>query len=150
MFARFTKRAERVVKLAQTIAREYELDYVGTEHILLAIAREGQGWGAGILLDKGLTEQSLQPALERLIKQNMEDTWVFGRLPGTPHFRNVVARAVQSADQLGCEGIGTEHLLLALLAEEGCIAHQALTQAGLSFDAVCDRVRRKLESDPQN
>lgn len=142
MHARFTERAESVVQLADSIAREYEQDYVGTEHVLLAIRREGTGVGSRLLEQRGISEAMVREQIDRFIKKSMEDTWVFGRLPGSPHFRNVVAQAVEFAGKLGKSKVCTEHLLLALLKETGSVAFNALDALGVTFDQVYDEAVR--------
>ena len=133
-------RVDRVVKLANSIARDYEQEYVGTEHILLAIIREGTGLGATLMAKFGATEDKVEAQIAKLIKDSLEDTWVFGRLPGSPHFRNVVARAIKEARELKSTNVCTEHLLLALLVEKGCVAYSALKALGLSAKAVREEV----------
>jgi ATP-dependent Clp protease ATP-binding subunit ClpC len=142
MYEQLSERVNRVIKLANQIAHEYEQEYVGTEHVLLAIAREGSGLGAQLLRDKGLTEAKLKAEVDKLIQASLEDTWVFGRLPGTPHFRNVVARAIEEARGLKSKTVCAEHLLLALLAEKGCVAYEALRSAGMTLKSVRQEVMR--------
>jgi ATP-dependent Clp protease ATP-binding subunit ClpC len=136
MYEKFSPNVERVIKLAEEIAREYDMEYVGTEHVLLAIQREGTNIGAQILTRHGITGQTLRKEIDRLTQKSMEDTWVFGRLPGTPHFKNVVAIAIEQARQLESKDVRSEHLLLALLRESGSVAHQALRNLGLSHEAA--------------
>ena len=136
MYTKFTKRVEKVVKLANVIAREYDLDYVGTEHVLLAIRREGTGLGSQVLEERGISEARLKEEIDRLTKKSMEDTWVFGRLPGTPHFRNVVADALEQAQEIKADRLRTEHLLLALLKEKGSVAYNALHALDCTFDNI--------------
>jgi len=134
MYERLTKRVENVIKrLAPAIAREYDLDYVGTEHVLLAIEREGTGIGARMLHDHGIDGSKLKDEVDKLVKKSMEETWVFGRLPGTPHFRNVMATAIEQARQLESTEVCTEHLLLALLKEKGSVACTALRNLKLTY-----------------
>lgn len=132
MYQHLSDRVNKVVKLANRIAREYDQEYVGTEHVLLAIAREGTGVGAQILTNHGANEDQLKTEVDKLIKASLEDTWVFGRLPGTPHFKNVVARAIEEASKLKSKDVCTEHLLLGLLAEKGSVANGALRAMGIS------------------
>jgi ATP-dependent Clp protease ATP-binding subunit ClpA len=74
-----------------------------------------------------------------LVKKQLEETWVFGRLPGTPHFKNVMATAIRQCQQLGAKEVCTEHLLLALLKEGGSVAQKALKAQGISYnDAKAD------------
>ena len=145
MYQHMNKPLERVIKVAHEIAREYEQEYVGTEHLLLAIARDDDGGVAGqVLCECGATEQKTRAAVDKLIQASLEDTWVFGRLPGTPHFRNVMAKAIEEAKALGSNEIGTEHLLLGLLLEKGSVGYEALKSLGLTPKTVRDHVRRLI------
>ena len=146
MYTKFTQRVEAVVKLARDIAREYEIDYVGTEHILLAIAREGTGLGAELLSERHIDEAKLRAQVDVLIKKSMEDTWVFGRLPGSPHFRNVVATALEEAERTKASELRTEHLLLALLQEKGSVAYRALTALGCSYEELRSAVVARTQT----
>jgi|CXWL01.1.fsa_nt_gi ATP-dependent Clp protease ATP-binding subunit ClpC len=147
MLPRSSQRVAVVIKLANQIAREYEREYVGTEHVLLAIAREGSGVGAAILQKNRISEEKLRREIDLLIKKQLEETWVFGRLPGTPHFKNVVASAIKECQEIGAKDVCTEHLLLALLLEKGSVAYKALKAAGLTYDqAVKDA--RQLSAGP--
>ncbi len=136
MYEKFSPRVDKVVKLANEIAREYDQEYVGTEHVLLAVLREGTGIGAKVLLARNVTEGRMREAVDRLIKKSLEETWVFGRLPGTPHFKNVIATAIEQARQLESKEVCTEHLLLALLRERGSVAYQALRELGVKYTDV--------------
>jgi len=131
-----SKRAERIIGLAKEAAREYEQGYVGTEHLLLATVREGTGLGAKILIDHGATEERIRDQIDKLVKVRLQETWVLGRLPGTPHFKDILARAGEQARGLGNWQICSVHLLLALLAEKGSMGHQVLRALGLSSDTI--------------
>ena len=134
MLPRSSPRVAELVKISNQIAREYDQEYVGTEHLLLAIQREGTGVGAGILQKRGVTVEKLRAEVDRLVKQSMEETWVFGRLPGTPHFKNVMARAIEQCQQLETDTVRTEHILLALLKERGSVACTALANLGVTYE----------------
>ena len=136
MLPKSSQRVAEVIKIANRIAREYEREYVGTEHVLMAIQREGTGIGATVLAKRGITADKLRAEVEKLIKKQMEETWVFGRLPGTPHFKNVVANAIAQCQAVGAKEVCTEHLLLALLLEKGCVAYKALQGVGLTFETA--------------
>lgn len=131
-----TKRAERILQLARQIAREYGQGYVGTEHLLLAILREGEGTGAQFLIEHGATEKRMAEEIERLSQDCLHETWVLGRLPGTPHFRDVIAKAADEARGRGNWQIGSLHLLLALLTEKQSVGYKALQAAGITSDLV--------------
>lgn len=136
MLPKSSHRVAEVIKIANRIAREYDLEYVGTEHVLLAIEREGTGIGATVLAKRGITADKLRDEVDKLVKKQLEETWVFGRLPGTPHFKNVVAIAIRQCQELEDKEVCTQHLLLALLKERGCVAYKALKNLGLSSDVV--------------
>jgi ATP-dependent Clp protease ATP-binding subunit ClpA len=139
--------ARVIVDLANDIAHEYELEFVGTEHILLAILRHNQGLGARVLKMLGVTEENARQTVDRLVERSKEDTWVFGRLPGSPHYRRVIEVAIEQANQLEAKQIGSEHLLLALLRERGTIAQKALAMLGVSFKKCREAVLRYAEQD---
>ena len=136
MLPKSSERVSQVIKLANRIAHEYDLEYVGTEHLLLAIQREGTGVGAAILAKRGITEEKLKAEIEKLVKAQMEETWVFGRMPGTPHFKNVMATAIEQCQQLESRQVCTEHILLALIKEKGSVAQKALQGLSLDYDAA--------------
>src|SRR3972149_6160383 len=136
MYETLSPRVHNVIKLANAIAREYEQEYVGTEHVLLAIAREGTGLGGQILESAGATESRIRSEVDKLIKASLEDTWVFGRLPGSPHFRNVMAKAIEEARKLKSAEVCSEHLLLGLLTETGSVGQSALKSLGLTTKSV--------------
>lgn len=136
MYEKLAEETDRVIKTANVVAREYEQEYVGTEHLLLAMLREEAGRGASLLKQAGVSEGKAKAAVDRLMKQSMEDTWVLGRLPGTPHFRNVVAAAIEEAREFESKEVRTEHLLLALLAEKGSVAAAALAELGVKAGQI--------------
>lgn len=149
MYEKLSKRVEGVIKDAHKIAREYEEEYVGTEHVLLAISREGTGVGAKVLLKNGANPENIKEQIDQLIQRSMEETWVFGRLPGTPHFKNVVAGAIEAARQLESKEVCTEHLLLALLKEEGSVAYNALRNLNLRLETVRNDVVELVDPIPK-
>lgn len=147
MYEHLNKHLASIIKRAHEIAKEYEQEYVGTEHLLLAIAGEGRGVASQVLSDLGATEAKAKAAVDRLIKDSLEDTWVFGRLPGTPHFRNVMAKAIEEARNLGSKEVCTEHLLIGLLLEKGSVGYEALKSLGLTPKAVREKVRTVIHKD---
>ena len=136
MLPKSSQRVGEVIRLANQLARDDELEYVGTEHVLVAILREGTGIGAAALVKNGITMDALRREIVRLMKTRMEDTWVFGRLPGTPHFRNVMSAAVRQCKKLGAAEVCTEHVLLALRKQRGCTAQKVLSALDLSYDQL--------------
>jgi ATP-dependent Clp protease ATP-binding subunit ClpC len=136
MLPKSSKRVAVVMQLANEIAHEYDQEYVGTEHVLLAIHREGEGVGGVLLRNRGVTFGTLRKEVDKLVQKSMEETWVFGRLPGTPHFKNVMATAIDQCQQLRNEEVCTEHLLLALSREKGSVAQRALKALGMAFEDI--------------
>jgi len=149
MYEKLTPRMESIIKLAQRVAREYDRDYVGTEHLLLAILRDGQSVGAAILKNAGVELDRAKVVVERLIRDSLEDTWVFGRLPGSPHFRNVMAAAIEEARQLESKFVCAEHLLIALAREKGSVASAALAELKVSPPLLRKAITEHIESDSQ-
>ena len=136
--------ADAVLKLANEIAHEFELEYVGTEHILLAILRHGRGLGPKVLQAFKVDEARARAEIDKLLQRDKEDTWVFGRLPGSPNYKNVMALAIDEATQLEAKAIGSEHLLLSLLREKGSAGQRALYKLGVSLKACRAEVLRQL------
>jgi ATP-dependent Clp protease ATP-binding subunit ClpC len=139
--------ARAVVNLANEIAHEFELEYVGTEHVLLAILRHGDNIGARALRSLGIDEEKVRTALDELVERAKEDTWVFGRLPGSPHYRNVIERAMEIADQLESKAITSAHLLLALFHDQQSTARRILVGHGANLKKCRDAVLRELATN---
>jgi ATP-dependent Clp protease ATP-binding subunit ClpA len=135
-----TKRADQIIRLAKEIARGHGQGHVGTEHLLLAIVREGHGLGARLLMENGATDARLTEEVDRLVQDRLQETWVMGRLPGTPHFKDVLAKAAQETRGRGNWQICSIHLLLALLAERDATACKALANLNITPEMV----RRQL------
>ncbi len=136
MHAKLSSRVERVIELARKIAGEAEQEYLGTEHVLLAVFQEGTGVGAKLLVHFGVDEDRLKATIERFVRAGLEQTWVFGRLPGSPYLKNVVATAVEMAGELSSPEVCTEHLLLAMLKEDESVAKQVLADLGITYESA--------------
>lgn len=135
-----SKTVEEAIRVATDIARSYERDYVGTEHLLLAIARQPDSIGGRILADRNIAPATIRKEVDRLAANNLDETWVFGRLPGTPHFKNVMAHAIEEVRASGSRMICTQHLLLGLLAEKDSVAERALRNLDVSAEIVRDAI----------
>ncbi len=141
---RLTADGRAILNLANEIAHEYELEYVGTEHVLLAILRHNDSVGARVLAKLGLSEEKVRARVAEIVQRAKEDTWVFGRLPGSPHYRDVIERAMAIADQLESQHIGSEHLLLALFHDKDSTAQHALSTLGVTLKKCRDAVLAEL------
>ncbi|HDM37572.1 MAG TPA: NDP-hexose 4-ketoreductase, partial [Candidatus Omnitrophica bacterium] len=145
MFERFTERARKVVLLAKGEAKRFNHDYIGTEHILLGLLKEGKGVAAAVLKNLGLSLNKIRLEIEKLVKQG-PPTKIEGDVPFTPRAKKVMELAMEEARALGHNYIGTEHLLLGLIAEGEGVASQVLLNLGLDLDRVRKEVMELLGS----
>ena len=129
MFERFTDRARRVIVLAQEEARALKHNYIGTEHLLLGLIREGEGVAAKALAAKGVELDAARSQIEEMIGKGSASPT--GHIPFTPHARQVVELSLREALQLGHSYIGTEHLLLGLIREGEGVGTQVLIKMGV-------------------
>jgi ATP-dependent Clp protease ATP-binding subunit ClpC len=116
MFERFTDQARRIVVLAQEEARMLSHDYIGTEHILLALIREGTGIAARALGSLGITEETARHQVEEIIARGRKDP-PRGHIPFTPRAKKTLELSLREAIALGSTSIGTEHILLGLIRQ---------------------------------
>ena len=142
MFERFTDRARRVVVLAQEEARMLEHNYIGTEHLLLALIHEGEGVAATALRALDVDLDTLRREVEALVGRGQQPA--SGHIPFTPRAKKVLELALRESVQLGHDFIGTEHLLLGLVREGEGPAAQVLAQRGIELDAIRQQVIRLL------
>ena len=143
MFNRFTERARKVLVLAKEEARRFNHDYIGTEHILLGLIREGEGVACAVLQNLGIDLNRLRRELERLISPG-GITMVRGDLPFTPRAKKALELAAEEARNLGHNYIGTEHILLGLLREEEGLAAQVLYGLGVDLEKVKEEIASLL------
>ena len=116
-FDKFTERARKVLQLAQEEAQRFNHNYIGTEHLLLGLVREGEGVAAKVLGNLGVELNKVRSAVEFIIGRG--DRMVIGDISLTPRAKKVIELAVEEARRLNHSAISTEHLLLGLLREEG-------------------------------
>lgn len=143
MFERFTERARRVLGLAQEEAKRLGHDYVGTEHILLGLVREGEGVAAEVISNLGISLESIRIEVEKVAPKGSE-MLTYGDVPFTPHAKRVLELSVEEARRLGHNYIGTEHLLLGLIREGEGIGSKVLINLGISLDTVRDEAMNLL------
>ena len=146
MFNRFTERARKVILLAKEEAKRFNHDYIGTEHILLGLVREGEGVAAAVLASFGLSPDKIRLEVEKLVQPG-PTTVVSGDLPFTPKAKKVIELAMEEARALGHNYIGTEHLLLGLIREGEGVASQVLVNLGLELEKVREEVMNLLGSE---
>src|SRR5512139_561739 len=132
MFEKFTERGRKVIIFAKEEAEKRQNDYLGTEHLLLAILREDDGLPVAILKKMGLTVEELRMEIERNLPAGM-NLLTFGDIPFTPRAKKVLELAVEEARLLGHNYIGSEHLLLGLIREDEGIAGKILRNLGANL-----------------
>ena len=143
----FTERVRQVLAMAREEAGRLHHEYVGTEHILLGLIREGDGVGATALRNLSVDLDGLRHRVEEAVKRGDAARSVGPDLPYTSRAKKVLELAMSEARTLHHSYVGTEHLLLGLLLEEKGIAAQVLTAAGADTERVRDEVLRILGTD---
>jgi ATP-dependent Clp protease ATP-binding subunit ClpC len=136
-FDKFTERARKVLSLAQEEAQRFNHNYIGTEHLLLGLVREGDGVAAKVLNNLGVSLERARQAVEYIIGQG--DRIILGEIGLTPRAKKVIELAVDEAQRLGHHYIDAEHLLLGLLREGEGIAAGVLESLGVNLE----RARRE-------
>jgi ATP-dependent Clp protease ATP-binding subunit ClpC len=142
MFERFTDRARRVVVLAQEEARMLNHNYIGTEHLLLGLIREGEGVAAKALESLGISLDAVRQQVEAIIGPGLQAP--SGHIPFTPRAKKVLELAPREASALGHHYIGTEHILLGLIREGDGVAAQVLVTLGADLNRVRQQVIQLL------
>ena len=145
MFNRFTERARKVIILAKEEARRFNHDYIGTEHILLGLIREGEGVAAAVLQKLEVSLENIRLEIEKLVQPG-PTTQIIGDIPFTPRAKKALELAAEEARSLGHNYIGTEHLLLGLIREGEGIASQVLLNLGMDLNSVRNEVMSLLGS----
>jgi ATP-dependent Clp protease ATP-binding subunit ClpC len=148
MFGRFTERAQKVLVLAQEEARRFHHTFVGTEHILLGLVREGEGIAAKVLLSLGVELDSVRSEIEKLIGKGDQRSVPQG-VNYTPRAKKVIELAIEEGQNLGHNYVGTEHLLLGLIREGEGIAAQVLTNLGVDLARGRKSVLSLLSGDDE-
>jgi len=143
MFERFTDRARKVMQLANQEAQRFNHEYIGTEHILLGLVKEGSGVAANVLKNLDIDLKKVRLEVEKFV-QTGPDMVTIGRLPQTPRAKKVIDYSIEEARNLNHNYVGTEHLLLGLLREQEGVAAQVLMSLGLKLEDVREEVLNLL------
>ena len=146
LFDKYTDRAKRVLMLAQEEARRFNHNYIGTEHLLLGLVREGEGIAAKVLYDMGVDLTKVRSAVEFIIGRGERVN--VGDISLTPRAKKVIELAQEEARRLGHNYIGTEHLLLGLVREGEGIAAGVLESLGVSLEKVRQKVIQSVSQQP--
>ena len=143
MFERFTDRARKVMQLANQEAQRFNHEYIGTEHILLGLIKEGSGVAANVLKNLDVDLRKIRLEVEKLV-QSGPDMVTMGKLPQTPRAKKVIEYSMEEARNLNHNYVGTEHILLGLLREQEGVAAQVLMNLGLRLEDVREEVLNLL------
>ncbi len=151
MFDRFTDRARKVMGLARQEATRFNHEYIGTEHVLLGLVKEGSGVAANVLKNMNVDLKKIRMEIEKIVKTG-PNMVTMGQLPFTPRAKKVLELSLEEASNLGHNYIGTEHLLLGLIRENDGIAAQVLMNLGIKLEDVREEVLEFLgaESPPES
>lgn len=139
MYEKFTDRARKVMQLANQEAQRFNHEYIGTEHILLGLIKEGSGVAANVLKNLGVNLGRIRLEVEKLVRSG-PDVVAMGKLPQTPRAKKVIEYSMEEAQDIGDNHVGTEHILLGLLREEEGVAAIVLLNLGLKVDKVRQEV----------
>ena len=143
MYERFTDRARKVMQLANQEAQRFNHEYIGTEHILLGLVKEGSGVAANVLKNLEVDLRKIRLEVEKLVQSGPEMVTV-GKLPQTPRAKKVIEYSMEEARNLNHSYVGTEHILLGLLREQEGVAAQVLMNLGLKLEDVREEVLNLL------
>ena len=143
MYERFTDRARKVMQLANQEAQRFNHEYIGTEHVLLGLIKEGSGVAANVLKNLDVDLRKIRLEVEKLV-QSGPDMVTMGKLPQTPRAKKVIEYSMEEARHLNHNYVGTEHILLGLLREQEGVAAQVLMNLGLKLEEVREEVLNLL------
>ena len=143
---KFTERAKKVLVFAQDEATRFNHNYIGTEHLLLGLVREGEGIAAQVLTNLGVELNKVRNAVEFIIGRG--ERMVVGDISLTPRAKRVIELSIEEARRLGHNYIGTEHLLLGLVREGEGIAAGVLESLGVNLEKVRAQVVQLVSQNP--
>src|ERR1700745_2716843 len=151
MYERFTDRARKVMQLANQEAQRFNHEYIGTEHILLGLVKEGSGVAANVLKNLDVDLRKIRLEVEKIVQHGQGgEQVVMGRLPHTPRAKKVIEYSIEEARNLNHNYVGTEHLLVRLLREKEGVAAQVLMNLGLKLEDVREEVLNLLGHNMPN
>ncbi|MBT4011568.1 MAG: ATP-dependent Clp protease ATP-binding subunit, partial [Planctomycetaceae bacterium] len=143
MYERFTDRARKVMQLANQEAQRFNHEYIGTEHVLLGLVKEGSGVAANVLKNLDVDLRKIRLEVEKLVQSGPEMV-TMGKLPQTPRAKKVLEYSMEEARSLNHNYVGTEHILLGLLREQEGVAAQVLMNLGMKLEDVREEVLNLL------
>jgi ATP-dependent Clp protease ATP-binding subunit ClpC len=150
VFERFTEGARKATSLGRQEALRLDSEFIGDEHLLAGLLKEGRGLGSRVLLEAGVVLEDFWRAVGSVGPEPRTGP-TLGQLPFTQRARRAIELAGEATSSLGNDGIGTEHLLLGLLKDPDCVASRALLHLGLKPETLRDAVLQGIaagEGDP--
>lgn len=136
MYERFTDRSRKVMQLANQEAARLNHEYIGTDHILLGLVKEGGGIAASLLANLDVDLRKIRLEVEKRVQPGQGNDVIMGRLPHTPRAKKVIEYAIEEARLLNTNYVGTEHLLFGLVRENEGVAAQVLNDLGVTMDKL--------------
>ena len=144
MIYKFTNKAKKAIEIANDISIQLGHNYIGTEHILYGLVKEGEGSAAKVLNNKGITEENVKEKIEELlgIGKEIKETLGF-----TPRTKRVLENAFLEAKRIGYNYIGTEHLLLAIMKEDDCVAIRIITDLDVEISKIYSEIAKVINEE---
>ncbi len=144
MIYKFTNKAKKVIEIANDISIEFGHNYIGTEHILYGLVKEGEGIAAKVLLNKGITDEKIYKKIEELLGKGKE---IKESLGFTPRSKKVLENAFLEAKRIGYNFIGTEHLLLAIIKEDNSIAVRIISELKVEIPKIYNEIAKVINEE---
>ena len=136
MYERFTDRSRKVMQLANEEAQRLNHEYIGTEHILLGLAKEGKCIASMVLHQLNIDVTSIRKETERVVQQGPPTALTSNKLPQTPRAKKIIDYAIEEARNMNHGYVGTEHILLGLVREEQGVAYMVLDNLGVTTEKI--------------
>jgi len=140
MYERFTDRARKVMQLANQEAQRLNHEYIGTEHVLMGLIKEGSGVASNVLRNLDVSFHKAEEMVKKAIQPGPDNPVTMGKLPQTPRCKKVVEYAIEEARNMGHNYLGTEHLLLGLLRVKDGVAAEVLLTCGCALETVREEI----------
>ena len=144
MIYKFTNKAKEVIGIANDISVELGHKYIGTEHILYGLAEEREGIASKVLINKGITGEKIIKKIEEILGREKEIKETLGF---TPRSKRVLENAFLEAKRIGYNFIGTEHLLLAIMKEEECIAMRIISELNVEIPKIYNEIAKVINEE---
>ena len=144
MIYKFTNKAKKVIEISNNISIELGHNYIGTEHVLYGLAKEGEGIAAKVLLNKGITPEKIVKKIEEIVGKGNEIEETLGF---TPRTKRILENAFLETKKIGSNFIGTEHLLLAILKESDCLAVKIILELNVEIPKIYNEIAKVVNEE---